>query len=195
MLGLAICTGMKPLPPCPAAVNQSLVDDSWNRQNVRWTRATVWAALNAADAAKQMSNQPQGLQRCAACAAEISSATKPVCSRCKRVSIDTTGVVLTLELVSKLPVFQIYFCDRDCQRAAFPVHKHFCRTPETYQLTNSVQVTWSANFCIIGFQYSHYAYHYGGAVAQVHKPSSHMGRLHAAGLRTLLCQPWKASML
>lgn len=108
---------MKPLPPCSAAVNQSLVDDSWNRQNVQWTRATVWAAQNAAHVANQMSSQCEGLQRCAACAAEINSASKPVCSRCKKV----------------------YFCDRDCQKAAFPVHKHFCQTPEAYKLMNSVE--------------------------------------------------------
>ncbi|KAL0041624.1 hypothetical protein WJX79_009879 [Trebouxia sp. C0005] len=24
----------------------------------------------------------------------------------------------------------VYFCNRDCQRRAFPIHKHFCQTPE-----------------------------------------------------------------
>jgi len=142
---------MKPLPPCPAAVNQSLVDDSWNRRDSRWTRATVWAAQYAAHIANQMANQPQGLQRCAACAAEISSASKPVCSWCKRVSIVTIAEDLTIELARKPPLFQIYFCDRDCQRAAFPLHKHFCQTPEVCMLMNSVQVTWCANFASLGF--------------------------------------------
>ncbi|KAL0031886.1 hypothetical protein WJX79_003313 [Trebouxia sp. C0005] len=76
---------MKPLPPCLEAVNQSIVADNWDRQNVRWTRATVWAAQYAARVSEPHEHPADGLQRCAACAAVNSPACKSVYSRCKTI--------------------------------------------------------------------------------------------------------------
>lgn len=80
--------GLTPLPPCTRATDHSLLDDSWNNSHRRWIPATVWAAQYAAHAAEQTKRSPQGLQRCAACAADIAAAAKPVCSKCKMVSLD-----------------------------------------------------------------------------------------------------------
>ena len=63
-------------------------DPTWNKQNPRWLRATVWAAQDAAWASLSYEHVPDGLRRCAACAAEIpESQSKARCSKCKLVRL------------------------------------------------------------------------------------------------------------
>lgn len=77
---------LPPLPNCTKAIDRSHPDSEWNRNHKHWFPATVWVAQHAAREAQKSGDQLEGLQRCAACAADIKTLEKPKCSRCKMVS-------------------------------------------------------------------------------------------------------------
>ena len=75
--------GLPPLPPSARAVDKSLAEGDWNKEHKRWVQATVWAAQTAAWIAGVGGSSPAGLQKCAACAADIDR--PQLCSKCKKV--------------------------------------------------------------------------------------------------------------
>ena len=77
---------LPPLPACSRAMDKSQPDSEWNRNHKHWSPATVWAAQHAAREAQKSGTEPEGLHRCAACAADIKTPEKPKCSKCKLVS-------------------------------------------------------------------------------------------------------------
>ncbi|DBB08377.1 TPA: hypothetical protein ACH3X3_008536 [Trebouxia sp. C0006] len=103
--------GCSPLPACAQAVDRSQLDSDWNPHHVRWLPATVWAAQYAARGTEGFFSKTSAVsQMCSACP----KVATQKCAKCKLV----------------------YFCNRDCQRRAFPMHKHFCQKPEDCENEN-----------------------------------------------------------
>ena len=63
-------------------------------EDKHWLPATVWVAQHAAREAQTSGVQLEGLQRCAACAADIKISQKSKCSKCKMVSSSCLAKVL-----------------------------------------------------------------------------------------------------
>lgn len=124
-------------------MDDPLEDHTWNKQNPRWLRATVWAAQHAAWGWSSAEHVPEGLRRCAACAAEIpEDQARSRCSKCKVVRpapLMLFVVLLECRRHLWLPV-QIFFCDRECQLAAHPLHKHYCTQPEYRKYASRLKV-------------------------------------------------------
>lgn len=74
------------LPICSRSVDRSQPDRDWNKDHKHWLPATVWAAQHSAREAQREGTDPEGLYRCAACAADIKTSERFKCSKCKLVS-------------------------------------------------------------------------------------------------------------
>lgn len=81
-----VCMSLSPLPSCSRSVDRSQPDREWNEDHKHWIPDTVWAAQYSARGAQKSGTEPEGLYRCAACAADFKTPEKPKCSKCKLVS-------------------------------------------------------------------------------------------------------------
>lgn len=98
--------GCSPLPACAQAVDQSQQDSDWNPHHIRLVARDSLGSSVCRTRDRACFNETSVVsQRCCACASNVATQK---CAKCKLV----------------------YFCNRDCQRTAFPIHKHFCQTPE-----------------------------------------------------------------
>lgn len=97
----------RPLPPAtPFSDSGGWPGPDWSPNCPDWIKANVWSAQYTALKVNQQEPRELSLNgsRCAACA----SPGGTLCSKC----------------------MQVCFCNRACQRAAWPVHKHYCQPVE-----------------------------------------------------------------
>lgn len=127
------------------STHDQLADHTWNPQNPRWLRATLFAAQYAAWGWLQEKQTPDGLRRCAACAVNIpESQAKARCSKCKLVPLVCQSLFLAIFSVVQqqhvIPL-QMHFCSRACQATAHPIHKNYCLQPALRQYAASLEVS------------------------------------------------------
>ena len=126
-------------------MRDQLADPTWNPQNPRWLRATLFATQYAAWGWLQEKQTPDGLRRCAACAINIlESQAKARCSKCKLVPLVCQSLLsVTFSVIEqqKVAPLQVYFCSRACQATAHPIHKHYCLQPALQQYAASLEVS------------------------------------------------------
>lgn len=135
---------ISPLPQCSGVRARGIPDDAWDQGSPHWLPASVWAAQEAACHRRDSLPPTPHPRRCAACVRTVTDPqTGGHCTKCKQVTAnrgEASFIAACLTVLRTFATKQVYFCSRDCQQKAWPVHKQACQLPAERQLDLELKV-------------------------------------------------------